>query len=55
MKSLPKSNQLSNKLFSLFTNKAVNSSSKCEELFWQQAKTPKCLLEKELIENKKQN
>lgn len=54
MKNLPKSHQISDKLFSLFTNKAANSSSKCEEFFWQQATIPKCLLEKEIKETEKQ-
>ena len=55
MKNLFKSNQISNKLFSLFTNTAVNSSSKCPEFIWEQAKAPKCLLEKEIQDIKIQN
>lgn len=50
MKNLFKNNQISSKLFSLFTNTAVNSSSACNEFIWQQAKAPKCLLEKEIKE-----
>lgn len=48
MRNLFKNNQISNKLFSLFTNTAVNSSSKCNEFIWQQAKVPKCLLTREI-------
>lgn len=55
MKKLFKNNQFSDKLFSLFTNTAVNSSSKCTDLIWEQAKAPKCLLEKEIEEIKTQN
>lgn len=55
MKNLFKSNQISTKLFSLFTNTAVNSSSKCSDFIWQQAKVPKCLLERELKDSKDQN
>jgi len=40
MRNLFKNNQISNKLFSLFTNTAVNSSSKCSDFIWQQAKVP---------------
>lgn len=55
MRNLFKNNQISNKLFSLFTNTAVNSSSKCSDFIWQQAKVPKCLLEKEIEDSKSQN
>lgn len=55
MRNLLKNNQISNKLFSLFTNTAVNSSSKCNEFIWQQAKIPKCLLEREIKDTKNQN
>jgi hypothetical protein len=55
MKNLFKNNQISNKLFSLFTNTAVNSSSKCTDYIWQQAKAPKCLLEKEIKDIRTQN
>lgn len=55
MKNSLKSNSISNKLFSFFTNTAMNSSSQCNEIIWQQAKIPKCLLERTIMENKKQN
>ncbi|GEM_PF-938131 len=55
MRNLFKNNQIASKLFSLFTNTAVNSSSKCSDFIWQQAKVPKCLLEREINDIKKQN
>ncbi len=54
MRNLLKNTQISNKLFSLFTNTAVNSSSKCSDFIWQQAKAPKCLVEREIKDIKNQ-
>lgn len=48
MKNMFKNESISEKLSAMFTNKALNSSSNCEELLWQQAKAPKCLIEREL-------
>lgn len=54
MKILFKGHEISNKLFSIFTNTAINSSSKCSDYIWQQAKVPTCLLEKEIQDLKSQ-
>lgn len=55
MRSLSKKQVFSKKLFSFFTNTAINSSSQCNEVIWQQAKVPKCLLKREINEAKNQN
>lgn len=55
MKSSFKNQQISKKLFSIFTNIAIHSTSQCIDLFWQQPKIPKCILEKEIKESKIQN
>ena len=48
MKSTFKNESFSKKLSTMFTNKALKSSSTCEDLYWQQAKAPKCLIEREI-------
>ncbi len=53
MKNMFKNESFSKKLSTMFTNKALKSSSTCEDLYWQQAKTPKCLIDRELKKSNK--
>ena len=55
MRNTSEKKQISNKLFSLFTTAAINSSSTCNNFIWQQAKAPKCLLEREVKDSNMQN
>lgn len=48
MKNMFKNESFSEKLTDMFTNIALNSSAKCYNLYWQQPKAPKCLIEREI-------